>query len=61
MHFELIKKMLISTRWVLLSFRQKTNDMSNLELIYTKILGLLHELETQDNFLNQRRLPKLSD
>ena len=35
--------------------------MSNLELSYNKILGLLHELETQDNFLSQRRLPKLSD
>lgn len=53
--------MLISTGWVSLSFRQKTNDMSNLETSYTKILGLLHELEVQANFLNQRRLPKLSD
>lgn len=35
--------------------------MSNLGSSYTKILGLLHELEPQDNFLKQRRLPKLSD
>ncbi len=35
--------------------------MSNLESSYTKILGLLHELEPQDNFLKQRRLPKLND
>lgn len=35
--------------------------MSNLDLSYTKILGLLHELEPQDNFLKQRRLPKLTD
>jgi hypothetical protein len=28
---------------------------------YNKILGLLHELEPQDNFLNQIRIPKLSD
>jgi hypothetical protein len=57
----MLKKLLISTGWVSLSFRQKTNDMSNLESSYTKILGLLHELEAQDNFLNQRRMPKLSD
>ena len=60
-HFEMVKKLLISTEWVSFSFRQKINDMSNLESSYNKILGLLHELETQDNFLNQRRLPKLSD
>jgi hypothetical protein len=35
--------------------------MSNLQASYTKILGLLHELETADNFLNQIRLPKLTD
>jgi hypothetical protein len=35
--------------------------MSNLESSYTKILGLLHTLEPQDNFLKQRRLPKLND
>ena len=57
----MIKKLLISTGWVSFSFRQKTNDMSNLESSYTKILGLLHELEPQDNFLKQRRLPKLAD
>jgi hypothetical protein len=57
----MLKKLLISTEWVSLSFRQKTYDMSNLELSYNKILDLLHELETQDNFLGQRRLPKLTD
>ena len=35
--------------------------MSNLDISYNKILGLLHELEPQDNFLNQIRIPKLSD
>jgi hypothetical protein len=60
-HYEVLKKLLISTGWVSLSFRQKINDMSNLETSYNKILGLLHELETQANFLSQRRLPKLSD
>jgi len=35
--------------------------MSNLHSVYSKILGLLHEIEQQDNFLNQIRLPKLSD
>jgi hypothetical protein len=35
--------------------------MSNLHASYTKILGLLHELGTADNFLNQIRLPKLTD
>jgi len=35
--------------------------MSNLCVSYNKILGLLHELEPQDNFLNQIRTPKLSD
>jgi hypothetical protein len=54
-------KLLISTLWLSLSFRQKTNDMSNLYVSYNKILGLLHEQEAQDNFLNQIRTPKLSD
>lgn len=53
--------MLISTGWLSLNFRQKTNDMSNLCVSYNKILGLLHELEPQDNFLGQIRIPKLSD
>jgi hypothetical protein len=53
--------LLISTEWLSLNFRQKTNDISNLCAIYNKILGLLHELEPQDNFLNQIRIPKLSD
>lgn len=35
--------------------------MSNLCVIYNKILGLLHELEPQDNIFNQIRIPKLSD
>lgn len=35
--------------------------MSNLQNSYTKILGLLHELEPADCFLKQIRLPKLSD
>ena len=54
-------KLLISTLWLSLSFRQKTNDMSNLCASYNKILSLLHELEPQDNFLGQIRIPKLSD
>ena len=54
-------KLLISTAWLSLNFRQKTNDMSNLCASYNKILGLLHELEPQDNFLGQIRIPKLSD
>jgi hypothetical protein len=54
-------KLLISTLWLSFNFRQKINDMSNLCLSYNKILGLLHELEPQDNFLNQIRIPKLSD
>ena len=35
--------------------------MSNLLNTYTKTLSLLHELESRDNFLNQRRIPKFSD
>ena len=35
--------------------------MSNLGSSYTKILGLLHELESRDNYLGQIRTPKLSD
>lgn len=35
--------------------------MSNLGSSYTKILGLLHELESRDNYLEQIRTPKLSD
>lgn len=35
--------------------------MSNLLDSYTKILGLLHELEPNDYFLNQIRVPKLTD
>ena len=54
-------KLLIATVWLSLNFRQKTNDMSNLCVSYNKVLGLLHELEPQDNFLNQIRTPKLSD
>jgi hypothetical protein len=54
-------KLLNSTVWLSLNFRQKTNDMSNLCASYNKILGLLHELEPQDNFLGQIRTPKLSD
>jgi Transposase DDE domain len=52
---------LISTGWVSFSFHQKTNNISNLGSSYTKILGLLHELGPQDNFLKQRRLPKPAD
>ena len=54
------KKLLISTQRVQLSFRQKTNFISNLGSSYTKILGLLHELENRDNHLNKIRRPKLS-
>jgi len=53
--------LLISTLWLSFSFRQKTNDISSLDVSYNKILGLLHELEPQDNFLNQISIPKLSD
>lgn len=35
--------------------------MSNLQSVYSKILTLLHEVEAKDNFLNQRKLPKLTD
>jgi hypothetical protein len=35
--------------------------MSSLDASYNKIFGLLHELESQDNYLNQIRIPKLSD
>jgi len=35
--------------------------MSNLQCSYTRILSLLHELEPDDYFLSQIRLPKLSD
>ena len=35
--------------------------MSNLLRSYTKITGLLHELEPKNYFLNQVRLPKLND
>ncbi|MBT3725264.1 MAG: IS982 family transposase [Gammaproteobacteria bacterium] len=35
--------------------------MSNLQSVYSKILVLLHEIEREDNFLNQIRLPMLSD
>jgi hypothetical protein len=54
-------ELLIPTLWLSFNFRQKTNDMSNLCASYNKILGLLHELESQDNYLNQIRIPKLSD
>jgi hypothetical protein len=47
--------------WLSFNFLKKTNNMSNLSVSYNKILGLLHELEPQDNFLNQIRIPKLSD
>ena len=40
---------------------KKDNDMSNLHASYTKILSLLHELEPKDNYLNQIRIPKVSD
>lgn len=35
--------------------------MSNLQSSYTRILDLLHELEEKDYFLNQIRIPKLTD
>ena len=35
--------------------------MSNLQHVYSKILSLLHEIEPEDNFLNQIRKPKLTD
>jgi hypothetical protein len=53
--------LLISSKWIPFSFRQKTNVMSNLGSSYSKILSLLHELESRDNYLNQIRTPKLSD
>jgi hypothetical protein len=60
-HLGKTKKLLISTEWIPFSFRQKTNVMSNLGSSYTKILALLHELESRDNYLSQIRIPKLSD
>jgi hypothetical protein len=53
--------LLISMRWIPFSFRQKTNVMSNLGSSYSKILELLHELESRDNYQGQIRTPKLSD
>jgi len=35
--------------------------MSNLESSYTKILNTLHQVEAHKNFLNQIRVPKMSD
>ena len=35
--------------------------MSNLHDSYTKILSLLHDIEPQCYFLNQKRKPKLND
>lgn len=35
--------------------------MSNLQRYYSQFLSLLHDIEPRDNFLNQRRKPKLSD
>jgi len=35
--------------------------MSNLQSVYNKVLILLHEIEDKNNFVNQRRKPKLSD
>lgn len=35
--------------------------MSNLQKVYTKIYALLHEIETDDYFLRQRKKPKLND
>ena len=35
--------------------------MSNLHETYTKILSLLHEIEPNTYFLNQKRKPKLND
>jgi len=35
--------------------------MSNLHRSYNRILALLHDLEQQDNFLNQKRSPKMTD
>jgi len=35
--------------------------MSNLHKVYSRIHELLHEIEASDYFLNQRKLPKLSD
>jgi len=40
---------------------QKHNDISNLQNSYTRILALLHEIEPENNFLNQIRIPRLSD
>ena len=35
--------------------------MSNLHDSYTRILSLLHELDSTNNFLNQKRKPKMND
>ena len=44
-----------------LVFEKNGNTMSNLQAVYNKILTLLHSIEPNDNFLNQIRLPKLTD
>lgn len=35
--------------------------MSNLQTVYTKIYGLLHEIEADNYHLNQRKKSKLND
>lgn len=35
--------------------------MSSLQSVYNKVLALLHEIEDKNNFVPQRRKPKLSD
>ena len=43
------------------AFAKKDNEVSNLLRAYNKTYGLLHELETDSNFLNQVCIPKLND
>lgn len=62
-HLESYKKESHSSliKGLLLPFAKKSNNMSDLQTVYTKTLALLHEVEREDNFFNQIRQPKLSD
>ncbi|WP_438941484.1 hypothetical protein [Marinomonas transparens] len=62
-HFELEfrGKLPIFIKMLSLVFEENGNKISNLQTVYRKILKLLHSIEPCDNFLNQIRLPKLTD
>ena len=42
-------------------FDEKHNNISSLQSNYTEVLGLLHELDCNDYYLNRIRLPRLTD